>query len=167
MNSKLDLGQQALLKKIDNKIIYKLISVMKLPMVLISGIKIDSITEEICSTSVRYRYINKNPFNSTYFAVLSMAAELSTGALALLSAGGVNSDISFIITGMEAKFVKKAKGRTTFICKQGHELLDAAVEARKKPESQSQAVKTEGYNEEGELVAEFKFTWSFRKRKGT
>ena len=107
MNSKLDLGQQALLKKIDNKIIYKLISVMKLPMVLISGIKIDSITEEICSTSVRYRYINKNPFNSTYFAVLSMAAELSTGALALLSAGGVNSDISFIITGMEAKFVKK------------------------------------------------------------
>ncbi len=164
MSSKLNSVQQALLKKIGNRTIYRLVSLTKLPMALISGTRIDAITEEICSTSVRYRYINKNPFNSTYFAVLGMAAELSTGALALLAAGGVSSDISFIITDMNARFMKKATGRTTFTCREGHNLLDAAIDARQTPDGRVATVKTEGFNKDGELVAEFEFTWSFKKR---
>ena len=164
MNKKLNLNQQNLLKKIDNWMLYRLASLIKIPMLIISGVRIENIVDDKCSTYVRYRYINKNPFNSIYFAVLSMAAELSTGALALLAAGGISSDISFILTGMKATFIKKAQGRTTFICKQGHELIDAALDARKTSEARQETVHTEGYNENGELVAQFEFTWSFKQR---
>jgi hypothetical protein len=33
--------------------------------------------------SVKHRWINQNPFNSMYFAVQAMAAELATGALVM------------------------------------------------------------------------------------
>jgi hypothetical protein len=32
---------------------------------------------------VKHRWINQNPFNSMYFAVQAMAAELATGALVM------------------------------------------------------------------------------------
>ena len=167
MNDKITNNKKVLLKRIKSKIIFKFFSLIKLPMAIISGMKVETITEHECHTSVKYNYLNKNPFRSTYFAVLSMAAELSTGALALLSVGGNNSDISFIITNMKADFIKKATGKTIFICKEGDKLIDAANIAREQIEAKTQKVHTNGYNEDGELIANFEFTWSFKTRKET
>ena len=36
-------------------------------------------------STVKHRWINQNPFNSMYFAVQAMAAELSTGALVMIA----------------------------------------------------------------------------------
>jgi len=33
--------------------------------------------------TVKHRWLNQNPFNSMYFAVQAMAAELTTGALVM------------------------------------------------------------------------------------
>ena len=42
--------------------------ITKLPMCLIAGVKIKSLNEQESATTVPYNFINKNPFNSMYFA---------------------------------------------------------------------------------------------------
>ena len=159
----LDDNQKTLIKKIKSRFIFNLVSLSKLPLAIITGTKIENINQKECQTSVKYSYLNKNPFKSTYFAVQSMAAELSTGALALLSAGGLNSDISFILVGMQGQFSKKAKGKTIFICKDGEKLQKAVEKARNTNDQQKQLVKTIGYNDDGEEISKFEFSWSFKK----
>ena len=157
-------NRELLLKKINNKIIFKIFSFFKLPMAIISGLKIEYITKNECETSVSYKFLNKNPFNSTYFAVLSMAAELSTGALALLSVGDKGSNIAFIITGMNAEFLKRAKGKTKFKCLEGKTFFKVVDDVMNCEEPIVQTVKTIGYDDKGEIVAIFNFRWSFKKR---
>ena len=55
----------------------------KLPSAFICGVRVKAINEKHCVVSVKHRWINQNPFNSMYFAVQAMAAELSTGALVI------------------------------------------------------------------------------------
>jgi hypothetical protein len=52
-----------------------------LPSAFIVGVA--CVDEKQCVVSVKHRWINQNPFNSMYFAVQAMAAELATGALVM------------------------------------------------------------------------------------
>ncbi|HIE78697.1 MAG TPA: thioesterase, partial [Candidatus Thioglobus sp.] len=63
-----------------NWFLFKAYVIQKLPLAFLIGFKIVELDESKCVTYVKYRYLNKNPFRSTYWAVLGMAAELSTGA---------------------------------------------------------------------------------------
>ena len=164
MKERLKKNNQLILKKINNKILFKIFTLFNLPMALISGLKIERITATNCETSVGYKFLNKNPFNSVYFAVLSMAAELSTGALAFSSVQTMDSDIAFIVTGMEGEFLKKAKGKIKFKCLEGEKIFKAVGKAVQSPEPVVQIVQTIGYNDEGDIVAIFNFKWSFKKR---
>ncbi len=164
MKERLKKSNELILKKINNKILFKIFTLFNLPMALISGLKIERITSTECETSVGYKFLNKNPFNSIYFAVLSMAAELSTGALAMLSVQTMDSNISFIVTGMEGEFLKKAKGKIKFKCLEGEKIFKAVEKAVQTPEPAVQMVQTIGYNDEDEIVAIFNFKWSFKKR---
>ncbi|CAN5288006.1 hypothetical protein BH20BAC1_BH20BAC1_21020 [soil metagenome] len=55
----------------------------KLPAAFFSGCRVQEVSGEKCTVSVPYKWLTTNPFSSTYFASLSMAAELSTGLLAM------------------------------------------------------------------------------------
>jgi hypothetical protein len=57
---------------------------LKLPSAWISGVRVKKISKSECEVGVKHRWINQNPFNSMYFAVQAMAAEMSTGALVML-----------------------------------------------------------------------------------
>ena len=46
----------------------------KLPSAFWSGVRVKSISSEICEVTVKHRWFNQNPFNSMYFAVQAMAA---------------------------------------------------------------------------------------------
>ena len=61
--------QKSILKKLSSSFIFKLFSIIKLPLAIITGLKIQEIDYTFCKTIVNYKYLNKNPFNSTYFAV--------------------------------------------------------------------------------------------------
>ena len=102
----------------------------KLPAAFFSGIKISEIDEERCITSVPYKWLTQNPFRSTYFASLAMAAEMSTGMLALSNVYKRIPAVSMLVTKMEATYFKKATGTTFFTCEEGKEiaaLIDEAV----------------------------------------
>ena len=156
--------QKKLLKRYNNRLLVKTISIFKLPMAFLAGLKIVHIDEEVCRVSTRLTFLTKNPFRSTYFAVLSMAAELSTGLYALLFTTGIQPSVAVIITGLNARFLKKATGTTIFTCREGEKLRQAVVQARETGEAAVTTVKSVGKNEVGETVAEFEFTWSFKQR---
>jgi hypothetical protein len=91
-----------------------------------------------------------------------MAAEMSTGILALSNVYRRYPAISMLVTKMEANYFKKAVGITYFTCEEGLAVTSAINEAGNNEEGKSITVKSIGKNNEGELIAEFLFTWSFK-----
>jgi hypothetical protein len=136
----------------------------KLPAAFFSGVRIWDVSEQQCMVTVPYKWFSQNPFRSTYFACLAMAAELSTGSLAMLHLYKRTPAVSMLIVKMEAVYVKKATGITTFTCADGMALREAIEKAVTMGLPQSFTARASGVNEQGESVAEFLFTWSFRAR---
>ena len=62
---------------------FRLFLLKNLPAAYFSGLKILSADSDRTVVSVPYRWLTRNPFRSIYFASLSMAAEMSTGILAM------------------------------------------------------------------------------------
>ncbi len=114
--------------------------------------------------TVPYKWFSKNPFRSTYFACLSMAAEMSTGTLAMMHTFGRNPRVSMLVVHLEAEFLKKATGVTTFTCQDGEEIQQAIELAINSREATSLRAKSIGTNEKGEVVARFYVTWSFKAK---
>src|SRR5262245_11911005 len=94
----------------------------KLPSAFFCGVRVVSINEQECIVSVKKRWINQNPFDSLYFAVEAMAAELSTGMLLNSHTQKLGKEISMLVISNKNKFLKKAVGRITFVCQQGNEI---------------------------------------------
>ncbi len=143
---------------------FRLYLLFKLPAAFFSGIRIKEITNEKCITSVPFTWLTQNPFHSTYFASLAMAAEMSTGVLALINTINKVPAVSMLVTKMEANYFKKAKGITFFTCTQGSEIATAVNEAATGKDGKTVTVKSTGRNKSEELIAEFIFTWSFKAK---
>jgi len=139
----------------------------KLPSAFFSGVRIREANENSCTVSVPYKWFSQNPFHSTYFACLSMAAEMSTGALAMMHTYHSKPAVSMLVIKTEAQYFKKAVGRTYFSCEEGQAMKEAIEYALHNDDGQTIRVKSTGVNVAGEKVAEFFITWSFRKKKGS
>lgn len=138
----------------------------KVPLAALAGLRIRQIDAERCSVSVPYGWMTTNPFRSTYFAALSMAAEMSTGALALVAARSCPRPISTLIVGMDGKFEKKATTATTFTCAAGPQIAAAIDETLTTGEPVAVDVDSVGTAEDGAVVARFCFRWSFKRKGG-
>jgi len=120
--------------------------------------------ENSCTTTIKYSWFTRNPFRSTYFACLGMAAEMSTGALAMAYIYKREPSVSMLVTKTEAIYSKKAVGITQFTCKDGELIRNSIEKAIATGEGQTIIVKSTGTNGAGETVAEFMITWSFKMR---
>lgn len=136
----------------------------KIPSAFFSGVRIREINLERCTVAVPYKWFSQNPFRSTYFACLSMAAELSTGALVMAHTYRSRPSISTLVTRMEASFHKKATGTTLFVCGDGMQIREAIEAAVRSGQAGTITALSTGRNENGELVAEFRIAWSFKAR---
>ncbi len=137
---------------------------LKLPMAFIAGLRIKEVSFKKAIVTTPFSFWNKNPFKSIYFAVLSMAAELSTGILALMHVDKKNKKISMLVVGMESKFYKKATTKIKFICENGNEISDVIDKALETREGEVVIANSKGYDENGICVAEFNITWSFKAK---
>jgi len=156
--------QQTFIYRILNPFIFRFFLLFKLPFGIVSGMRVRQLDTNKCVTTIPYGWLTRNPFKSTYFAALSMAAELSNGAMALLAVHKTEPSVAVIIVGMESEFTKMAKDVTTFTCEEGHKLFEAVEEALHTGESVTTQLSTTGRSEDGTVVARFKFTWSFKRR---
>ena len=117
-----------------------------------------------CKVQFRYKYLVKNPFRSVYFAVLGMAAELSTGVMAMREIYGRKPGVSMLVVGLEAEFMKKATGTITFTCPCGASFKQKVQEAVDTGMPQMVVCHSVGTDESGEEVAKFKVVWSFKSK---
>lgn len=137
----------------------------KLPSAFFCGVRLVSITDIGCVTSVKHRWINQNPFKSMFWAVQGMAAELSTGTLILKYIKENNLEVSMLVATMKATFLKKAKGRIIFSCNQGYEIYDVIDKAVKTGEGQTCWMRSDGIDMNGEVVSKFEFEWTVKLKK--
>lgn len=137
----------------------------KLPAAYIAGVRVREVDEKKCVATVPYKWLSQNPFRSTYFACLSMAAEMSTGALAMAHLYKINPPVSMLVVKVESEYFKKATGRTSFVCEDGELFQKTIEETIATGEPKTLRAKSVGANKEGEIVAEFYITWSFKAKK--
>jgi len=146
---------------------FRLFLLFKLPAAFFSGVRIKEIDETRCVVTIPYKWFSQNPFRSTYFACLAMAAEMSTGSLAMMHVSKRNPPVSMLVIKLEAVYFKKATGLTIFTCNKGKELKDTIDRAIATGEGQSFSALSEGVNDMGEKIADFYITWSFKKKNSS
>lgn len=135
----------------------------KLPSAFFCGIRVVYVDAGQCRVSVPYKWLTQNPFKSTYFACQAMAAEMSTGVLAM---GNLYKEppTSMLITKMTARYYKKATDKVIFTFEDGHQMSNVIREAISTGKPMEFTALSKGVNQKGELVSEFEFTWSFKTK---
>ena len=151
-------------KKMLNPFFFKLFLLLKLPMAFLAGLKLKELTDEYSLVQMKYKYLNKNPFGSIYFACLSMAGELASGMLAASKTYKSNPKISMLVVGLKVNFMKKAIGTITFKCNQGKEISTTIQKSIATGEGQTIEAITIATDGKGDVVAEFNITWSFKAK---
>jgi hypothetical protein len=158
-------GAHRFLQLISHPLRSRLFLLSRLPSAYFSGVRILKTDESNCTVSVPYKWFTKNPFRSTYFACLSMAAEMSTGVLAMMHSYQSRPSVSMLVVKIESEYYKRAIGITYFTCENGPEIQSAINTAITSGEAQSCVAISTGSNEKGEKVASFAISWSFKARK--
>ena len=134
----------------------------KLPSAFLCGVRVKEINNEVCKATVTHRWINQNPFNSMYFAVQAMAAELTTGALVMNQIHQSGQKISMLVANNKSNFSKKATGKITFICNGGILVKESIAKAIETGEGQAFWLKSIGYNQDNIQVSEMHFEWTVK-----
>jgi hypothetical protein len=134
----------------------------KLPSAYFCGVRVKEINQHAAVVSVPYKWLSQNPFRSIYFACQAMAAEMSTGLLALGHTHKRAQPVSMLVTKMEASFLKKATERIYFTCPDGDHILQAIEKAVATGEGQAVTATSTGRTKAGEIVSQFAIEWSFK-----
>ncbi len=134
----------------------------KLPCAFFSGVRVRYVDEEKCEVTVPFKWFSQNPFRSTYFACLSMAAEMSTGILAMAHTYQQDPAVSMLVLKVEGNFLKKATGITRFSCDDGQLVKQLVRDAYASGKATTAIMRSTGVNKDGETVAEFAITWTFK-----
>ena len=151
-------------RQVTHPVLFRLFSLKDIPMLLLAGIRVKEVDETHALTTLKLGYLNKNPFRSIYFACQAMAAEASTGVLAMMYVYGASPRVSMLVTGMKATFSKKAVGRVQFTCMDGKAIANAIAETQRTGDGMTINATSVGKDEQGDVIAEFVFEWSFKKK---
>jgi len=143
---------------------FNVFAFFKLPSAWWSGVRLRSFDEEKAVVTVRHKWFNQNPFKSMFWAVQGMAAELSTGIMVSSQIRERSESISMLVAGNNASFSKKATGKITFTCEDGHKIKEALDQTIATGEGQTFWMKSVGINEAGIVVSTFNFEWTVKLR---
>lgn len=136
----------------------------KLPSAYLCGVRVYAIADEYCTVRVKHGWLNQNPFNSMYFAVQNMGAELTTGVLVMKAIRESGQKVSMLVLNQKSQFTKKATGIITFKCTQGILIREKIAEALHTREGVSFWVRSEGYDEKGDKVGVYDFEWTLKAK---
>jgi hypothetical protein len=136
----------------------------KLPLAAFAGLRVARLDESGAEVTLPAGWKTQNPFGSTYFAAQAMAAEMSTGAPALWFIEQSGVKISSLVTGISAKFTRKATSKASFVFADGAGMREAIDRAVKGGEPVVFTARSVGTQTDGTQVAEFSVEWSFKKR---
>jgi hypothetical protein len=106
----------------------------------------------------------QNPFRSMYFAAQSMAAEMSTGAPAMILTLGAPQSIALILVEIRAVFSKRIVGPALFTFSELAAMKEAIERAGAQDEPVTFTAKSMARAEDGVIASAFEVTWSFKRR---
>ncbi len=152
------------IKMMKHPVKFRMFLFFKLPAAFFAGVRVREVDEKKCVVTVPYKWLSQNPFRSTYFACLSMAAELSTGALAMTQLYKSDPPVSMLVVKVESEYFKKATDKSSFVCEDGELFQKTIEETIATGEPRTVKAKSIGTNKAGEKVAEFYITWSFKSK---
>jgi hypothetical protein len=155
---------KSFIRRLNNKWLFNFFLWWKLPAAFWSGVRVRDVNFDKGVASVPFKRLTQNPFRSTYFASLAMAAEMATGILAMAAVQGAKPSVSMLVTGIEADFTKKATSRTYFSCEDGQAIFDTVERAQASGEPVEFTALSTGRLSDGTEVARFRITWSFKSR---
>jgi len=138
---------------------------LKLPSAYFTGVRVELVSKDKAVARVKHRWISQNPFNSLYYGVQAMAAELSTGILVMQHIYETGKPISMLVTKQTATFTKKGRGVVRFTCDNGKEIIEVIQATLKTGEGQVIHLESQGLNEKGEQVSLFSFEWSIKLKQ--
>jgi hypothetical protein len=136
----------------------------KLPAAFFCGVRLKALDSHKSVVSVKYKWVNQNPFRSMYFAVQMMAGELSTGALVISKIRESEKSISMLVASSQAVYHKRVTGRVTFTCEDGDLVSQTLANAIELGEAQTVKLKSVGVNQTGEIACEMVFEWTLKLR---
>jgi hypothetical protein len=136
----------------------------QLPLAAFAGLRLRSLDEGGCTVILPGGWRTQNPFRSTYFAAQAMAAEMSTGAPALVLVQGSEAKVSLLVTDVRARYAKKIAGESQFTFREIGDMADTVERAAQTGEPATFVARSIGRNEAGDLASEFEITWSFKRR---
>ena len=143
----------------------------KIPLLFFSGVAVESISDETCVISLPFQRRNKNHLNSLYFGALCIGADAAGGLIATRLLEKVKKGKgSLIFKDFQAKFLKRAEGKTYFTCHDGLKIKEAvqkAEESLERVELPVHIVATVPSLSGNEPVAEFTLTLSLKVRRKT
>lgn len=153
------------LKLVQHPVKFRMFLFWKLPSAFFSGVRVQYADEEKCVVTIPFKWFSQNPFKSTYFACLSMAAEMTTGVLGLAHIHKRTPAVSMLVVDIKGSFMKKAVGKTIFTCNDGAAIKQTVESAITSGEGKTITATSTGVNEQGETVAVFEVTWSFKAKQ--
>lgn len=156
-------AQRKLVGRMLNPWTWRLFTYNKLPSLALWRVKVRALDAGACTVTMPYGYRTQNPFRSVYFAAQSGAAELSTGALALLHLED-QPRASMLVTQFDSKYYKKAAGELRFVCEDGAAIAEAIAAAIADGVPRTTVAHARAYLPDGVLASEFWVTWSFRRK---
>lgn len=136
----------------------------KLPLAAFAGLRVARLDDSGAEVTLPAGWKTQNPFGSTYFAAQAMAAELSTGAPALWFIERTGVPISSLVTGISARFTRKAVSRARFVFSGGAAMRAVIEEASRSGEPALYTAQSVGTQEDGSQVAVFTIEWSFKAK---
>src|SRR5262245_11607986 len=139
--------------------------IAKLPLAACAGLKLKRLDEDGCTVSLPGGWRTQNPFRSTYFAAQMMAAEMSTGAPAMVLVEGAPASVALILREVRAVFTKKIVGTSLYTFADVAGLRAAVERAAAQDDETRHTARVTGTLLDGTPASEFEVTWSFKRRK--
>jgi hypothetical protein len=159
-----DIAANRFREQLKSPLKFRIFLLTRMPVALLSGLFIRQLDAQACVVSIPYKRLTQNPFRSVYFASQSMAAEMSTGILAMAAIQGYQPTVSMLVTRVEGIFHKKAAERIYFTCRDGERLRNEVRQAVETGSSVQIEVQSEGRLKDGTHVSTFHINWSFKQK---
>ena len=135
----------------------------RLPLAACAGLSLRRLDDTACTVAVPGGWRTRNPFRSMYFAAQSMAAEMSTGAPAMMLAEGAPASVSMLVREVRGVFTRRIQGEAEFTFEDLAGMRAAVERAVASGESESFVARSVGRTRDG-AASEFEITWSFKRR---
>ena len=136
----------------------------RLPLAACAGLSLRRLDDTACTVALPGGWRTQNPFRSMYFAAQAMAAEMSTGAPAMMLAEGASASVSMLVREVRGVFTRRIQGDASFTFEDLAGMRAAVDRAVATGESESFVARSVGRAKDGGAAAAFEITWSFKRR---